>query len=61
MLYHNHNHNHDHNHDYMNLVVITCVHSCHLWDSHAFTLFRLLFSGMQMWDSQKQKMGMGTY
>ena len=23
----------------MNLTVITCVHTCHLWDSHVFILF----------------------
>ena len=23
----------------MNSTIITCVHTCHLWDSHVFTLF----------------------
>ena len=36
-LKHNQNHNHNHNYHHMNLVVITCVHNCHSWDSNVFT------------------------
>jgi len=30
---------HGHTQQDMNGTVITCVHTCHLWDSHVFTLF----------------------
>ena len=32
-------------------MVITCVHTCHLWDSHVFTLFAC---GMQKIHKQKK-------
>ena len=30
---------HGHTQQDINGTVITCVHTCHLWDSHVFTLF----------------------
>ena len=30
---------HTHKEQDINGTVITCVHTCHLWDSHVFTLF----------------------
>ena len=35
---------HGHTQQDINGTVITCVHTCHLWDSHVFTLF---ICGMQ--------------
>ena len=42
---------HGHTQQDINGTVITCVHTCHLWDSHVFTLF---VCGMQRIHKQKK-------
>ena len=36
---HDNKRQHGHTQQDINGTVITCVHTCHLWDSHVFTLF----------------------